>query len=446
MLRRFLFHNFAYIYRSDQWFRHHFTPAGKLIIGLCMAAGIFGVDTRQTLSFQIMVFTLVLLFAAMLAALGFRARLQIRRTLPLLASVGEPLRYRMRITNHTAHIQRGLSVEEVFYTPKPSFEEFNNSTLWNLEQTNWFDNYVGYPRWTWLLFQRKGSIVKEHAMPELAVGASCELRMELIPIRRGMIYFSGVRLSKPDPLGIFKALRILPCADQLLVLPKRYIIPPLHLPGRRKYQPGGVNLAMSVGDSEEFLALREYRPGDPLRHIHWNSWAKLNKPVVKEFQDEFFVRHALVLDTFVHGVSHTHFEEAVSVASSLACSVLNQDTLLDLLFIGHQAFTFTSGRGVGHLDQLLKTLACVTGCLDQPFSSLSQLLRQHLQAISGTILILIAWDEARQNLVRMLQAQQVPSLVVVICDQPAQNAEFPHIRWLCIGQIQQDLQQLSFAA
>ena len=44
--------------------------------------------------------------------------------------------------------------------------------------------------------------------------------------------------------------------------------------------------------------MRDYRPGDPLRRIHWKSWAKTGRPVVKEYQDEFFVRHGLILDTF----------------------------------------------------------------------------------------------------------------------------------------------------
>src|SRR5204862_6450540 len=106
-------------------------------------------------------------------------------------------------------------------------------------------------------------------------------------------------------------------------------------------QHGGVALASAIGESEEFVSLRDYRPGDPLRRIHWRSWAKAGKPVVKDFQDEFFVRHALILDTFTEPDDLAVFEEAVSVAASFACTVDTQESLLDLLFIGPQAFTFT---------------------------------------------------------------------------------------------------------
>jgi len=68
-------------------------------------------------------------------------------------------------------------------------------------------------------------------------------------------------------------------------------------PGRRR------------GESEEFVAMREYRRGDSLRRVHWRSTARLGELVVKEYQDEYFVRHALVLDTFCEASRDTVFEE-----------------------------------------------------------------------------------------------------------------------------------------
>src|SRR5206468_1409519 len=80
------------------------------------------------------------------------------------------------------------------------------------------------------------------------------------------------------------ALVTIPLPGALVVLPKRYAVPDLALPGVRKYQRGGVALAGAVGDSEEFVSLRDYRPGDPLRRVHWRSAARVGRPVVKEYQ------------------------------------------------------------------------------------------------------------------------------------------------------------------
>src|SRR5205814_5457579 len=135
-------------------------------------------------------------------------------------------------------------------------------------------------------------------VPAVPPKGSAEIRAELVPLKRGYLRLTGMTVSCPDPFGLFRALKKIPAPQSVLILPKRYFLPPIDLPGKMKYQQGGVAMASSVGESEEFVSLRDYRPGDPLRHIHWKSWAKTGKPIVKEFQDEFFVRHALILDTF----------------------------------------------------------------------------------------------------------------------------------------------------
>jgi uncharacterized protein (DUF58 family) len=181
-----------------------------------------------------------------------------------------------------------------------------------------------------------------------------------------------------------------------------------------KYQAGGIALASHVGQSDEFVALRDYRHGDPLRHIHWRSWAKAGKPVVREFEDEFFVRHALVLDTFNDHPRTDVFEEAVSVAASFAYSVRTQESLLDLLFVGPESYCFTAGRGLARSDQMLEILASVQTCRDHRFLELQDLVLNHVTLVSGCICIFIAWDNERQKFVEKLVALGVPVLVLVI--------------------------------
>jgi len=106
-----------------------------------------------------------------------------------------------------------------------------------------------------------------------------------------------------------------------------------------------VALASTIGEAEEFVGLREYRPGDPLQRVHWKSFARTGKPIVKEFQDEFFERHALVLDTSTDRGEDIAFEEAVAVAASFVYAIDTQECLLDLLFVGAAVHTYTGGRG-----------------------------------------------------------------------------------------------------
>ena len=124
----------------------------------------------------------------------------------------------------------------------------------------------------------------------------------------------------------------------------------------------GTAPAASIGLSDEFIGIREYRQGDPLRHFHWKSCARLNRPMVKEFEDEFFPRYALALDTFAAPNTLAHFEEAVSIAASFACTVDTKEAMLDLLFVGASAYCFTTGHGRAQPQRLLEILAAVEAC------------------------------------------------------------------------------------
>jgi hypothetical protein len=149
--------------------------------------------------------------------------------------------------------------------------------------------------------------------------------------------------------------------------------------------------------------------------------------VVKEFQQEFFVRHTLVLDTFAGGIEDAVFEEAISVAASFACTVETHDSLLDLLFVGSQVHCVTAGRGVAHAEQLLEVLAAVEPCHQLPFETLPGLICQHADAVCGAICVLLAWDEGRQNMVKQLALLGVPLWVYVLtpAESPDLEPELP---------------------
>jgi uncharacterized protein (DUF58 family) len=249
-------------------------------------------------------------------------------------------------------------------------------------------------------------------------------------------------LARSDPFGLMRTLRTQPAPQSLLVLPKRYPLGDVRLPGSRRFQHGGVALAMSVGDSDEFFSLRDYRPGDPLRRIHWRSWAKAGRPIVKEHHDEFFVRHALLLDTFAAAPDDA-FEEAVSVAASFACAVRTQDSLLDTMFIGPESYCFTTGRGVGHTEGMLAVLACVRPCRDAAFETLHRAVLERHASLSGCVCVLLGWDEERRQLVDHLTALGIETLALVVTADPSVPADWPpHVRRLTVGGVGEGLRHL----
>jgi uncharacterized protein (DUF58 family) len=401
------------VYRLFSWARdwtlRRFTRAGLAVLGAFLVASVMGLDTDNSVAYQAFTLLFALLAVAFAPTLFFKAKFAVTRSLPRFGTAGRPFAYRVAVRNLTAKNQRGLTLLEGLADPRPTFAEWRALQLDDEKHLQPFR-----------MSQRRRTnpfrlvAVKEAPVPPMAPNQQVELTMGLTPLRRGVLRFVGATFARPDPLGIFRAFVKTPAAQSVLILPKRYLIPPIALPGAMKYQQGGVALAANVGQSEEFVALRDYRRGDPLRHIHWRSWAKVGKPIVKEFEDEFFVRHALVLDTFTDRPHSDEFEEAVSVAASFACTVLTQESLLDLLFVGSQAYCFTAGRGLAHADQMLEILASVRPCVEQPFSALEHLVLNHSSAVSGCICVLLAWDAARRDFVQKLKALGLPVLVFVL--------------------------------
>ena len=93
------------------------------------------------------------------------------------------------------------------------------------------------------------------------------------------------------------------------------------------------------------------------------------------------------------------------------------------MFVGAEAYVFTAGRGVGHVDHMLEVLAEVRPCRDRDFAALHRLVIERHGLLSGLVCVLTAWDDPRRALVDHLRALGVPSLVLVISEAAALDAD-----------------------
>ncbi len=450
MIRRFLYFIYRVVHRLGRWILGRFTPGGLLVLAGLAVTSVFGLDTNRTMAYQAFTFLAALLGISLAASLFFRPKFTGRRSLPRFATVGETLSYRILIHNMSRRSRRGLLLRERLTTPIPTFEEFSTAPWKGAKAGGALVRALGFYRWRNLAKSKQAASIKEHPLPDLLPGGEVEVRIDLQPRKRGVLNLTGLTIARPDPLGLFKAVSSIDAPQTVLVLPKRYELPPISLPGLRKLQPGGVSLASSVGDSEEFISVRDYRPGDPLRRIHWKSWAKTGKPIVKEYQEEYFVRHALVLDTFREESGGQIFEEAVSVAASFAAKVQTQESLLDLMFVGPEAYCFTSGRGLAHTDKMLEILASVQLCRDKSFNVLFPLVLERVSLLSGCICIFLSWDDERKEFINRLKGYGLPLKVLIITDphfsdtlDPGPMKDRPdNFHQLAAGRVEEGLMQI----
>ncbi len=450
MFKRLQYINFKISHITKHWLKRHFTKPGQYVLVACAIFAMIGINTYQTVAYKVFSFLFFLIVVSLILSLFYPLDVSVRRRIAKYATVGSPLKYKIIIKNNTHKRQKGLLIKDNHGDPAPTFKEFLEENVPGAEKRNWLDTLLGYPKWLGLTARNIRAKTKETALRTISPGGKIEQEMELLPIKRGYLRLVSVSIARPDPFGLFKAHKVIPLPDTVLVLPKLYPLPVLNLPKGAKYQPGGTKLATSVGESEEFISLRDYQLGDSLRRIHWRSWAKVGKPVVKEYQDEYFVRHAIVLDTFAPTDYSEKFEEAVSVTSSIALSYKTQDAILDLMFAGPQVYCFTTGRGISQVEKILQILATVQTCTDKPFSILKNSILSRVALLSSCICIFIDWDDERKDLVEQLAKHNIPLMVLIIREEEANekqemfqikagNVNFHCLR---VGKISEGLMQL----
>ena len=423
-MSRILYQLLRFNHRFRRWLSRQLTPAGWVVLFGVFVFGLIGLDIKRSMSYQIFVFLLVVLSTSAVLSRFSRARFSVARKLPRFGTVGIPLRYRVAITVESEKKKKGkknkrkinraysdLTLTESFADAFLPFRTFKRMLRQSKTRQDWL-RQMAKRRWAFA--------------PAVALSLSrrgeTEVVRAVVPLRRGRLKFQKLTLACPDPLGLVNRCFSFSLPQSVLILPQRYDLPNIQFPGARRYQSGGLALAASVGDSEEFRALREYRPGDSPRKIHWKSWAKLDKPVIKEEQAEYSVRHALILDTFQAEDYSEQLEAAVAIATSFACTIQTQESLLDTVFVSGEARCFTTGSGFGQTEYLLELLASVAPCQDSAFNTLLPVVRSRLSLLSGCICIFLTWDSDRQSLIEQLQAAGIPVLALVIAGEEGLSA------------------------
>jgi uncharacterized protein (DUF58 family) len=100
------------------------------------------------------------------------------------------------------------------------------------------------------------------------------------PLSRGPVDATTWVVEASDPMGLFRYRRRNPDAEVALVLPRF-----TSLVARSEVRELEASVAAPrAGSGTEMFGVREYRPGDPLRRIHWRSSARHGELIVREYE------------------------------------------------------------------------------------------------------------------------------------------------------------------
>jgi uncharacterized protein (DUF58 family) len=177
----------------------------------------------------------------------------------------------------------------------------------------------------------------------LASEQTIRMACTLHSTRRGLFRVGPVVVEASDPFGLVKRFRVDPAVAFVTVLPRTVPLGegwplghrPVHETPRRR---------SSFEDPSRFLGVRDYRPGDGLRRIHWRATARTGILQVKLFEPTVLAGVLLAVEMGKHAYPRAMesgddpgVELAVTAAASIAELVLAGGQSVGLISNGGDA-------------------------------------------------------------------------------------------------------------
>lgn len=148
------------------------------------------------------------------------------------------------------------------------------------------------------------------------------------------------------------------------------------------------------GQSVEFVQHRQYVPGDDVRHVDWKVWARQDRLVIKQYEEDTNLRCALLIDSSASmqygGKGVSKFEVASILAACLALLVLKQqDAVGSVLFDNKIRARVPLRTSQRHLTDILNSLE---NAAPRDKTNLDSLFRDVVQAFPKRGLMIVLSD------------------------------------------------------
>ncbi len=257
----------------------------------------------------------------------------------------------------------------------------------------------GEQPWSIALHDHADASVTTDGLPlslELEGAQRLEVSYWATPSRRGEIVFAPADLRIRSRWRLFELLEKLGEREVRRVYPDfAQIARYAWLASDRRLQEIGIKTFQRRGEGTDFKQLAEYRIGDPVRHIDWKATLRLDKPILREFQNERDQNVLLLLDCGRRmraddrhgGVGTAHFDQILNAIMLLSYVALDRGDAVGAMTFGTpdaEARSFAPRKGRGALNALMGQLYGVQPTLahsDYVMAAQNLLRRQHKRAL-----------------------------------------------------------------
>lgn len=176
-------------------------------------------------------------------------------------------------------------------------------------------------------------------------GDVANVRLFVAAQQRGWFTPGRLLVETRYPLGLLRAWTWVDLNARALIYPKPIFGP---MPEAEQEEIEGGEAADLVG-SDDFNALRDYQPGDSVRHILWRRYARSDELVLKEYTGYVEPRTRFTLEQASGDVEHRLSQLTGWVITAARCG---QEFALSL-----PGSTLECGAGESHVAAALESLA-----------------------------------------------------------------------------------------
>jgi uncharacterized protein (DUF58 family) len=254
--------------------------------------------------------------------------------------------------------------------------------------------------------------------------------------KRGYYRLGPLKATSGDIFGFYSRSMTSKTRDHVIVYPKIFPIQKLTIPSL--YPLGETKAEKRLfADPTRPIGIREYRPHDSLRHIHWKATARHQSLQVKVFEPTTTLKVVIFLagDSFpVDGEdAEEDFELGVSTAASIAYYVNEQGSQVGLYSNSHMADSenpvrVRPGSGIDQLITILEALAKVKHSSSIPLEKFIQNERGNLPYGATLVLVLSRPGKSLGALVATLKESGY-KIVVLQVGGPVQETGISSANW-----------------
>lgn len=262
-------------------------------------------------------------------------------------------------------------------------------------------------------------------------------RIETYLARRGLFEGGHVRVTSQDPFGLFRMGKNFSDPHTYIVYPAVEPLP--NLDSRFASLPSDTRLTRFYDQvTTDVASLRTWRPGDAYRRIHWPYTARMNAPMVKEFDigqaAQFWVLLDLERSSQHYGEAekppsnesgdeeerpwrfHADSTEelAVSLAASLSQRLLDLSLPVGIAVNGDNGRLLRPDNGSDHLSRLMETLAAAQSVDAARLPEFLQSMRPHLNHFHSVTVVTANTDREWLPALLDLKRGNVTTSIVMV--------------------------------